>query len=152
MEIAQGAMAGESGPSMAVEPKLQGFTLALDRVVRSLRTGNVSDYRVYIADETIRYNNNNSYQVSVGTSGAPPPRKKRVLNYWCFSTGVAMSELRVLGVRSMLLTSGTLSPMAALREDLKLPFPVQLENPHVIRYDTLRPLSRKKTAIPRLIS
>lgn len=24
--------------------------------------------------------------------------------------------------------------MAALREDMKLPFPVQLENPHVIKY------------------
>ena len=44
-----------------------------------------------------------------------------------------MEELKALGVRSLILTSGTLSPMDALREDMKLPFRVALENPHVIR-------------------
>lgn len=43
-----------------------------------------------------------------------------------------MQELKKLGVRSIIMTSGTLSPMDAFREDMKLPFPVQLENPHVI--------------------
>lgn len=134
LELAQDALAedGGSGASgLAVEPKLQGFTVALDRVIRSLRTGRSEDYRVYIADELIKYNPGGYQQVSA--TGAPPPRMKRVVNYWCFSTGVAMAELQALGVKSMLLTSGTLSPMAALREDIKIPFTVQLENPHVIR-------------------
>jgi regulator of telomere elongation helicase 1 len=134
MEIAEDAMSTEnsSGASaLAVEPKLQAFTVALERVFRSIRSGSVGDYRVYIADETIKYSANQYAQVTA--NGAPPPRKKRVVNYWCFSTGVAMQELQSLGVRSMLLTSGTLSPMVALREDIKLPFAVQLENPHVIR-------------------
>jgi regulator of telomere elongation helicase 1 len=137
LEVAQDALAGDGGggaaASLAVEPKLQAFTLALDRVIRSLRTGRSEDYRVYIADEVIKYNPA-GYNQHVTATGAPPPRSKRVVNYWCFSTGVAMMELQSLGVKSMLLTSGTLSPMAALREDIKIPFAVQLENPHVIRY------------------
>ena len=34
--------------------------------------------------------------------------------------------------RSMILTSGTLSPMDSFASELRLPFPVRLENPHVI--------------------
>jgi regulator of telomere elongation helicase 1 len=35
-------------------------------------------------------------------------------------------------VRSILLTSGTLSPLDSFAHELALPFPVRLENPHVI--------------------
>ena len=38
----------------------------------------------------------------------PPPRQ---LGYWCFSAGVAMRGMLEAGVRSLLLTSGTLSPL-----------------------------------------
>ena len=58
--------------------------------------------------------------------------KKRVLNFWAFSPGIAMEDLKKLGVRTIILTSGTLSPMASFKEDMKLPFPIQLENKHVI--------------------
>lgn len=50
----------------------------------------------------------------------------------CFSPGLAMQELKKLGVRSIIMCSGTLSPLDSFREDMKLPFPIQLENPHVI--------------------
>ena len=143
MEVAQDAMVGESSSGAAalqVEPKLQAFTLAIDRVVRSIRTGSSIDYRVYITDEVIKQNNttnntNNGYiQISSNSTTNSNTNKqyKRIINYWCFSTGVAMTELQTLGIKSMLLTSGTLSPMLALREDIKIPFSVQLENPHVI--------------------
>ena len=59
-------------------------------------------------------------------------RKKRILHFWAFSPGIAMEDLKSLGVRSIILTSGTLSPMASFKEDMKLPFPIQLENKHVI--------------------
>jgi hypothetical protein len=65
-------------------------------------------------------------------SGKGGGKGKRTINYWCFSPGVAMEELKRLGVRSIILTSGTLSPMDAFREDLKIPFNIVLENPHVI--------------------
>ena len=52
----------------------------------------------------------------------------------------------VLRVRSVLLTSGTLSPLSSFADELGLPFAHQLENPHVIRrapffvFDPIEPL------------
>ena len=54
------------------------------------------------------------------------------LSYWCFQPGMAMRQLVAMGVRSVLLTSGTLSPLASFAHELQIPFRVQLENPHVI--------------------
>ena len=44
-----------------------------------------------------------------------------------------MLDLKNLGVKSIIMTSGTLSPMDAFKEDMKIPFPIELENPHVIQ-------------------
>jgi len=45
-----------------------------------------------------------------------------------------MHELAALGpLRSMLVTSGTLSPLPSYSMELGLPFPVQLENPHIVK-------------------
>lgn len=43
-----------------------------------------------------------------------------------------MEQFSRLDVGSIILTSGTLSPMDSFAEELKLDFPVRLENPHVI--------------------
>ena len=40
---------------------------------------------------------------------------------------------------SILLTSGTLSPLDSFAAELALPFPVRLENPHVIDPSQVRP-------------
>ena len=61
-----------------------------------------------------------------------PQSVGRILSYWCFNPGVSMSDLAKIGVRSLLLTSGTLSPMDSFALELKVPFPIRLENPHVI--------------------
>lgn len=45
---------------------------------------------------------------------------------------MAMRQLVAMGIRSVLLTSGTLSPLASFAHELQIPFRVQLENPHVI--------------------
>jgi len=55
-----------------------------------------------------------------------------VLNLWCFSPGFSMQRLARLGPRSIILTSGTLSPLNAFSEELGVPFPVRLENKHII--------------------
>lgn len=44
-----------------------------------------------------------------------------------------MQDLTQVGIRCMILTSGTLSPMESFAHELKLPFPIRLENPHVIQ-------------------
>ena len=60
-----------------------------------------------------------------------------VLNYWCFNPGVAMMELQELGVRSIIVTSGTLSPLSSFATELATKFDVRLENPHVIEQHQL---------------
>ncbi len=62
----------------------------------------------------------------------PSQNVGRILSYWCFNPGVSMSDLSCLKVRSLLLTSGTLSPLDSFAYELKIPFPIRLENPHVI--------------------
>ncbi|XP_068118572.1 regulator of telomere elongation helicase 1 isoform X3 [Hyperolius riggenbachi] len=56
----------------------------------------------------------------------------KVLSYWCFSPGYTMSDLVRQGVRSIILTSGTLCPLSSFTMEMQIPFPVSLENPHVI--------------------
>uniref|UniRef100_A0A8C0G6X5 Regulator of telomere elongation helicase 1 n=1 Tax=Chelonoidis abingdonii TaxID=106734 RepID=A0A8C0G6X5_CHEAB len=56
----------------------------------------------------------------------------KVLSYWCFSPGYSMHELVRQGVRTIILTSGTLSPLSSFTMEMQIPFPVCLENPHVI--------------------
>uniref|UniRef100_A0A8C4QQN9 Regulator of telomere elongation helicase 1 homolog n=1 Tax=Eptatretus burgeri TaxID=7764 RepID=A0A8C4QQN9_EPTBU len=56
----------------------------------------------------------------------------KVLSYWCFSPGRSMLELISQGIRCLILTSGTLTPLSSFTTELQINFPVQLENPHVI--------------------
>lgn len=60
------------------------------------------------------------------------PSAGRTVSYWCFSPAVAMSDFMSLGVRSLILTSGTLSPMKSFSSELGIDFAVTLENGHVI--------------------
>jgi len=57
------------------------------------------------------------------------PRK---LCLWCFSCSVAMKDLQKHEVHSVIITSGTLSPMNSTAEAFGVPFPIILENRHVI--------------------
>lgn len=102
------------------EPKLSHLSQCFAKIYKGRDMADcvrhTVDYSVFIQEEASK----------LGKQG------KKIINYWCFSPGVAMEELKRLGVRSIILTSGTLSPMEAFREDLKIPFTVQLENPHVI--------------------
>eukprot|EP00158_Paraphelidium_tribonemae_P007203 Partr_v1_DN28152_c0_g1_i2_m55324 putative helicase 1 len=59
-------------------------------------------------------------------------RKGRTVSMWCFSSGVAMNELMEKGCRSVILTSGTLSPLNSFAAEMNLPFHHVVENPHVI--------------------
>jgi hypothetical protein len=59
----------------------------------------------------------------------------RTISYWCFAPSVAMEELSNLSVRSIIVTSGTLSPLPSYSMELGIPFPHTLENPHIIEGD-----------------
>ena len=61
----------------------------------------------------------------------------RTISFWCFAPALAMRELSFLNVRSIIITSGTLSPLPSCAMELGLKFPVQLENEHVIMPDQI---------------
>lgn len=44
----------------------------------------------------------------------------KTLSYWCFSPGHAMTNLTAQGVRSIILTSGTLSPLDSFSSELHM--------------------------------
>lgn len=44
----------------------------------------------------------------------------RTLSWWCFNPGLAMAEFAKLGVRSIILTSGTLSPLESCAHEMNL--------------------------------
>ncbi|XP_025110189.1 LOW QUALITY PROTEIN: regulator of telomere elongation helicase 1-like [Pomacea canaliculata] len=60
-------------------------------------------------------------------------KSERVLSYWCFSPGHSMKDLVSQGVTSIILTSGTLSPIESFTMEMQVPFNIRLENPHVIQ-------------------
>ncbi|VDK82424.1 unnamed protein product, partial [Onchocerca ochengi] len=59
------------------------------------------------------------------------------LNYWCFSPSVAMWYLYSCNVRSVIVTSGTLSPLDSFVNSLGISFPVTLENHHAANLDQI---------------
>ncbi|XP_014482362.1 PREDICTED: regulator of telomere elongation helicase 1 homolog [Dinoponera quadriceps] len=56
----------------------------------------------------------------------------KLISYWCFSPGFGMQQMVEQGVRSVVLTSGTLSPLKPFISELGIPIAVQLENPHIV--------------------
>ncbi|XP_075902006.1 regulator of telomere elongation helicase 1 isoform X1 [Nelusetta ayraudi] len=60
-----------------------------------------------------------------------------ILSYWCFSPGFSMQELVNQGVHCIVLTSGTLSPLSSFTSEMRIEFPVHLENGHVIERDQI---------------
>ena len=44
----------------------------------------------------------------------------RTLSYWCFSPGYVMTDLLAQGVRSIILTFGTLSPLDSFTSELRM--------------------------------
>ncbi len=97
-----------SGPkARAPEPRLESFAKALAKVFRGRNRAesiaNSAYFKVFIAESDSGSGLRRSMpSPSPGAAG----RKKRVVNYWCFCTGVAMEDLKRLGIRSLILTSG----------------------------------------------
>lgn len=55
------------------------------------------------------------------------------VHLWCFSPSLAFRDLQQqLGIRSILVASGTLGPLDSFAVGLKIPFPIRLESPHVV--------------------
>uniref|UniRef100_UPI0037E8D6A8 regulator of telomere elongation helicase 1 n=1 Tax=Semicossyphus pulcher TaxID=241346 RepID=UPI0037E8D6A8 len=64
-------------------------------------------------------------------------KQGNILSYWCFSPGFSMQDLKNQEVRCIILTSGTLSPLTSFTSEMRIEFPVTLENGHVIERDQI---------------
>ncbi|KAM4842533.1 regulator of telomere elongation helicase 1 [Thomomys bottae] len=86
-------------------------------------------YKVHIHSDT---SHRKAVQRSDSWSTTTSRKPGKVLSYWCFSPGHSMRELVLQGARTIILTSGTLAPLSSFALEMQIPFPVCLENPHVI--------------------
>jgi len=59
-------------------------------------------------------------------------RDNRTVGFWCFNPGLGFKKLLKLNPRSVILTSGTLTPLRSFQQELLTDFPVKIENKHVI--------------------
>ncbi|CAJ2661268.1 unnamed protein product [Trifolium pratense] len=100
--------------------RLETIKDILDIIFRDGITSHAKYYRVHVKEAEAWSANGSKGKVS------------RTLSWWCFNPGIALEEFGKNGVRSIILTSGTLSPLDSFAEELKLDFPIRLENPHVI--------------------
>lgn len=73
-------------------------------------------YRMVITEPTTH--TGNSSTIKLGNSGNSV--RMRTLGYWCFNPGVVMKDLMGMGVRSIVLTSGTLSPMKSFMQEMQM--------------------------------
>ncbi|EAW75243.1 hCG22751, isoform CRA_d [Homo sapiens] len=91
--------------------------------------GALQSYKVHIHPDA---GHRRTAQRSDAWSTTAARKRGKVLSYWCFSPGHSMHELVRQGVRSLILTSGTLAPVSSFALEMQIPFPVCLENPHII--------------------
>lgn len=127
--VENGQQRGSRATSYKLHALQEALTLAFDTLEAS-KPGHAPlhfGYRMHI-----HFGNSSSYQKNNFISNQQNREKLPTLSYWCFSPGQAMTALSDMQVRSILLTSGTLSPLGSFAAELGLPFEVRLENPHVI--------------------
>lgn len=67
----------------------------------------------------------------------PMEKKKWTLHLWCLSASIALKSMQKLGAHSILITSGTLAPLNSFQIELELPFPITLQNLHVVSPDQI---------------
>ncbi|KAG2598766.1 hypothetical protein PVAP13_5KG398007 [Panicum virgatum] len=127
LEEGNSAETGPGAQAKATVCRLESIRDILDIIFR----GGGQDHAKYY-----RFHVNESQQTS-GDALKVLGKSSRTLSWWCFNPGLAMQEFLKLGVRSIILTSGTLSPLDSLAMELNLEFPVRLENPHVISPDQI---------------
>ncbi|XP_012535428.1 regulator of telomere elongation helicase 1 homolog isoform X2 [Monomorium pharaonis] len=85
-------------------------------------------YKVHIQMEEQK----KSYKNDVWETKKTTKTDGKLISYWCFSPGFGMEQMVEQGIRSVVLTSGTLSPLKPFISELGIPIAVQLENPHIV--------------------
>ncbi|CAJ0926515.1 unnamed protein product, partial [Ranitomeya imitator] len=127
---------------------LQGLFLVLDYLFRE-NNRFAEDYRVALQQS---YTWTSKQDVADENGFFARPKNRRsirqrtliyTLNFWCLNPAVAFSELSG-NARSIVLTSGTLSPMGSFSSELGVKFSIQLEASHVIQKSQLPALTGER--------
>jgi Rad3-related DNA helicase len=84
-------------------------------------------YRVYIKKQEMVHQE----------KGIPRKVTDVMIHFWCFSSAIAMREVASNGTRTIIVASGTLSPLGEFAQELGLSFPHRVENSHVIKAEQL---------------
>uniref|UniRef100_A0A669D8B5 Regulator of telomere elongation helicase 1 n=1 Tax=Oreochromis niloticus TaxID=8128 RepID=A0A669D8B5_ORENI len=95
---------------------------------------NTAHFKVHIHRDNSVHKKKQSVDVWASSSSK---KQGNILSYWCFSPGFSMQDLVNQGVRCIILTSGTLSPLSSFTSEMRIEFPVRLENSHVIERDQI---------------
>ena len=91
-----------------------------------------NNYKFFINDveETFGFaGNNNKFKFNNNNQ----KQKNRTLFLYCFNPGFGFKEILKENVSSIIITSGTLSPLEGVESELKCSFDIKLENTHVIQ-------------------
>ncbi|XP_031429465.1 Fanconi anemia group J protein isoform X2 [Clupea harengus] len=127
--------------SSSTQSVLKSLFMVLDYLYRQ-ESRFAEDYRVAL-QQTYAWTVQPEVPDAQGFFGRPQRRNNRnrgtrtktlvhTLSFWCLSPAVAFSDLSG-SVHSIVLTSGTLSPMDSFSSELGASFPIQLEASHVIK-------------------
>ena len=116
------------GPAAAV---LEAWGCAIEFLL-SNEGKYVRDYRMVLKRERDRDRDGTARPGFRGAgAGGSSNDESLVLCFWCLNPAVAFTRL-AKSARSIILTSGTLSPLDSFASELGTPFPIKLEAPHVI--------------------
>ncbi|KAG8520180.1 Fanconi anemia group J protein, partial [Galemys pyrenaicus] len=122
--------------SASTQIMLKGLFMVLDYLFRQ-NSRFADDYKIAI-QQTYSWINQTDIPDKSGLLVLPKSKKRlrqkvavHVLNFWCLNPAVAFSDINGK-VRTIVLTSGTLSPMKSFSSELGVTFTIQLEANHVI--------------------
>ncbi|XP_074079656.1 Fanconi anemia group J protein [Macrotis lagotis] len=123
--------------SSSTQTMLKGLFMVLDYLFRQ-KNRFADDYKVAI-QQTYSWTSQIDIPEKNGFLALPKNKKSsrqkmavNVLNFWCLNPAVAFSDINN-NVRTIVLTSGTLSPMKSFSSELGVTFAIQLEANHVIQ-------------------
>ncbi|KAG0293938.1 Fanconi anemia group J protein, partial [Dissophora globulifera] len=140
-------------PNVIVSPKvlraMEGLIIIISRLLDP-DLGCLDDYKIAIVesvdrstgeeqafeyngdeDDSNRKRKRSSTKSKAAKQSAGGYRKKKEFKFWCFNPGVIFRPLS-MQARSVILTSGTLSPMDSFASELQTTFTIQLEADHVV--------------------
>ncbi|XP_023558932.1 Fanconi anemia group J protein isoform X2 [Octodon degus] len=122
--------------SASTQIMLKGLFMVLDYLFRQ-NSRFADDYKVAI-QQTYSWTYHTDASDKNGFFAVPKNKRRsrqktavHVLNFWCLNPAVAFSDINGR-VRTIVLTSGTLSPMNSFSSELGVTFTIQLEANHVI--------------------